>query len=88
MGRAEELRCECHLERGVCVGARRGARDGVHRDVRVVTRRQGEVRVVLAPRRVAGKEPSHSTRPATPRPASSSHEQRCVAHLEGCSAND
>ena len=40
--------------------ARPGARDGVHRDVRVVTRRQGEVRVVLAPRRVAGKEPSHS----------------------------
>ena len=60
MGRAEELRCEGHLERGVCVGARRGVRDGVHRDVRVVTRRQGEVRVVLAPRRVAGKEPSHS----------------------------
>ena len=72
MGRAEELRCEGHLERGVCVGARRGARDGVHRDVRVVTRRQGEVRVVLAPRRVAGKEPSHSAiDSASPRSVSS-----------------
>eukprot|EP00964_Phaeocystis_antarctica_P107550 scaffold72242_cov60-Phaeocystis_antarctica.AAC.12 len=72
IGRAEELRCECHLERGVC----ESARDGVHRGIRVVTRRQGEVRVVLAPRRVAGKEPSHSTRPASPRPASSSTHGR------------
>eukprot|EP00964_Phaeocystis_antarctica_P141605 scaffold106661_cov72-Phaeocystis_antarctica.AAC.5 len=37
IGRAEELHCEGHLERGVC----EGARDGVHRVIRVVTRRQG-----------------------------------------------
>ena len=56
IGRAEELRREGHLERGVC----EGARDGVHRVIRVVTRRQGDVWVVLAPRHVARKEPSHS----------------------------
>eukprot|EP00964_Phaeocystis_antarctica_P074815 scaffold46079_cov75-Phaeocystis_antarctica.AAC.4 len=58
IGQAEELRCEGHLERGVC----EGARHGVHRGIRVVTRRQGEVRVVLAPRRVAGEERCHPRR--------------------------
>eukprot|EP00964_Phaeocystis_antarctica_P152788 scaffold120819_cov72-Phaeocystis_antarctica.AAC.1 len=58
IGQAEELRCEGHLERGVC----EGARDGVHRGIRVVARRQGEVRVVLAPRHAVGKERCH---PAT-----------------------